>query len=320
LGGNGGAWWVVAALDRRNGKAGRSNMSVQTPEFDLDRYVRVADRLDLSDIPWDRARDVPLTSGEIRCLRYMMDIESYTVIFLRDVLATPAALDPDVTAFLSCWNYEEYWHGEAFSRLLGEAGVPVAPDGEEVRHDSPYPSRHARSQWIRRRMGTRGYLSHMATLFGSAVASQDFVGVHMTWGAVNELTTLTAYHRMIAKTENSTLVRLLQTIIKQERRHFAFYRAQARMRLARSARARRLVRWSLERLWAPVGTGIRPQAETDFVVNYLFNDPDGVVALGEMDGTIAELPGLEGTRYLTDAAGEAVGRMRLPLAAASSTG
>jgi rubrerythrin len=293
-------------------------MSVQTLEFDLDRYVRVADRLDLSDIPWDRVRDVALTSAEIRCLRYMMDIESYTVVFLRDILATPAALDADVTAFLSCWNYEEYWHGEAFSRLLGEAGVPVAPDREEVSHDSAYPSRQARSQWIRRRMGTRGYISHMATLFGSAVASQDFVGVHMTWGAVNELTTLTAYHRMIAKTGNTTLVRLLQTIIKQERRHFAFYRAQSRMRLARSARARRLVRWSLERLWAPVGTGIRPQAETDFVVNYLFNDPDGVVALGEMDSTIAVLPGLDGTRYLTEAAKEAVGRMGLPLATASS--
>ena len=30
----------------------------------------------------------------------MMDIETNTVIFLRDVLATQTAFDPDVTAFL----------------------------------------------------------------------------------------------------------------------------------------------------------------------------------------------------------------------------
>ena len=47
----------------------------------------------------------------------MMDIETHTAIFLRDLLATQAAYEPDVTAFLSCWVYEELWHGEAFSRL-----------------------------------------------------------------------------------------------------------------------------------------------------------------------------------------------------------
>ncbi len=35
---------------------------------------------------------------------------------------------------------------------------------------------------------------------------------------------------------------------------------------------------------------------------YLFNDPDGAVALKEMDGIVAELPGLEGTHYLSEAA------------------
>jgi hypothetical protein len=33
----------------------------------------------------------------------MMDIETHTSIYLRDLLATPAAYEPDVTAFLSCW-------------------------------------------------------------------------------------------------------------------------------------------------------------------------------------------------------------------------
>jgi rubrerythrin len=263
-------------------------------------------------VAWERIDDPPLTPAELRCLRYMMDIESYTVIFLRDVLATHAAFDPSVTAFLCCWNFEELWHGEAFSRLLGEAGIAIAPDAEPVEHDSPYPSRRARNRWIRRQVGSRGYVSHLGTLLGSATADHDFVAIHMTWGAVNELTTLTGYHRMIAKTGNEPLTQVLRAIIKQERRHFAFYRAQARLRLARSRRARRLVRWSLDRLWAPVGTGVRPQAETDFVIGYLFNDPDGLVALKEMDATVAELPGLEGTHYLSDAGREAAERCGTP--------
>jgi len=285
---------------------------MQAIEFDLDRFIRTSDRVDLSEVEWNRASDPPLTDAEVRALRYMMDIETNTVIFLRDVLVTVTAFDPDVTAFLSCWNFEELWHGEAFSRLLGEAGIPVRPDRERVAHDSRYPSRHSRNEWIRRRIGAKGYLSHMGTLLGSAIASEDFVAIHMAWGAVNELTTLTAYHRMIAKTQNVALVQVLRAIIKQERRHFAFYRAQARARLADSQRARRLVRFTMDRFWAPVGTGIRPQEETDFVVAYLFNDPDGAVALKEMDGIVADLPGLEGTQYLTEAAGRSVERLGNP--------
>ena len=284
-----------------------------TTEFDLDRFIRTSGRVDLSDVEWDRVREHPLTKAEIRTLLYMMDIESHTVIFLRDVLATHAAFDPAVTAFLCCWNYEELWHGEAFSRLLGEAGVELPPDREIVEHDSAYPTRRIRNNWIRRRAGARGYASHIGTLLGSAIADRDFIAIHMTWGAVNELTTLTGYHRMIAKTENEPLVQVLRAIIKQERRHFAFYRAQARMRLAASRKARTLVRWSLDTLWAPVGTGVRPQEETDSAVSYLFNDPDGLVAVKEMDQTISELPGLEGSHYLTSAAKDAADRLGLPI-------
>jgi hypothetical protein len=89
-----------------------------------------------------------VTATEARCLAYMMDIESHTVVYLRDLLATRAVLEPDVTAFLS--------------------SVP-------------------------RR-------SH-------------------------------------------------------ERRHFAFYRAQARQRLAASRNARRMTRWAMEHLWARSGRG-----------------------------------------------------------------
>ncbi|MGH2556514.1 MAG: ferritin-like domain-containing protein, partial [Actinomycetota bacterium] len=206
--------------------------------------------------------------------------------------------------------YEELWHGEAFSRFLGEAGYELAPDGDRVWGDTPYPSRVARNAWIRRKLGGKGYVSHLATLIAAALL-KDFVAVHMTWGAVNELSTLHSYHRLIAKTEHPVLVDLLNRIIKDERRHYAFYRAQARMRLGRSAQARTVTRWALEHLWAPVGTGVRPQQETDFVATYLFGDRDGHAAAAELDATIGELPGLGGLHIYRNALAHAVRRAGL---------
>ncbi|MET1012559.1 MAG: hypothetical protein ABWY83_09295, partial [Actinomycetota bacterium] len=278
----------------------------------LDKYLRASKRVDLSTVEWARIREHPVTTAEARCLTYMMDIETHTVVFLRDLLATRASFDPEVTAFLSCWVYEELWHGEAFSRFLGEAGYRVAPTFEDVLGDDPFPTRVDRNQWVRQKFGTKGYVSHIGTLLGSALF-RDFVAVHMTWGAVNELGTLTGYHRIIAKTEHPVLIQLLQAVIKDERRHFAFYRAQARMRLARSRQARTITRWALEHLWAPVGTGVRPQSETDFVIHSLFGDADGLVAVKEMEATLGELPGLEGSRFLTDALQGAATRLGRPL-------
>ena len=108
------------------------------------------------------------------------------------------------------------------------------------------------------------------------------------------------------------MIQLLQAVIEDERRHFAFYRAQAGMRLARPTSADdRPV--GAEHLWAPVGTGVRPQSETDFVIHSLFGDADGMVAVKEMESTLGELPGLEGNRFLTDALEGAATRLGRPL-------
>jgi hypothetical protein len=284
-------------------------------EFDLDRYLRASKRVDLSGVAWDEIGRHSLSQAEARCLAYMMDIESHTSVYLRDLLATPAAFDPDVTAFLSCWVYEELWHGEAFSRFLGEAGWKLAPDLERVEAGSPYPSRVPRNQWIRRRLGGRGQLSHIGTMLGSAL-TKEFVALHMTWGAANELSTLTSYHRLIGRTRHPELINLLNAINKDERRHFAFYRAQARMRLGRSAAARRMTRWAMDHLWAIVGTGVRLQAETDFVVVELFGDGGGREAVFEMDRTIGELPGMGGCEIFRRARTQARDRAdRIPVRA-----
>jgi hypothetical protein len=90
-------------------------------------------------------------------------------------------------------------------------------------------------------------------------------------------------------------------VIQDERRHFAFYRAQAKARMQRSRTARKLVRWVLRSLWTPVGAGVKTEEEVDALAIYLFGDgPEGREQIREIDRTIAAVPGLDGMTLLED--------------------
>lgn len=95
--------------------------------FDLDAYVGRSGALDLSAMPWEAVPRHPLAPAAVRTLRYMQDIESHTIIYLRALLATRAVEDPEVSTFLACWLYEETFHGIALARFLEAAGHPVPP-------------------------------------------------------------------------------------------------------------------------------------------------------------------------------------------------
>jgi hypothetical protein len=192
--------------------------------------------------------------------------------------------------------------------------VKPPPDGVSVRADTPLPTRRRRNESIRRCLGARGFAGQAGTWLSAALVP-DFVALHMAWGAANELTTLTAYGLMIGRTEHPVLADILRAIMKQERRHFAFYRSRARVRLG-ARRAQRLTRWALEHIWAPVGTGVRPQAETDYVATWVFSNPAGRRAIADMDATMAALPGLSGLRIFADAVAQAEDRARTPSPAA----
>src|SRR3954453_13992433 len=280
-------------------------------DFDLDRYLRASKKLDLSHLDWDDIPRHELTDGDVMCMHYMMDIETHTVIYLRDLLGTRAANDPQITAFLSCWVYEELWHGEAFSDFLRAYGIevpaePKLPDGR-----TPMPTRAKRTARFREQLGVGHQLSLLPTMMGSMLL-RDFIALHMIWGAINELSTLTGYHQLIRRSTHPVLNEMLKSVIQDERRHFAFYRAQGKARLGRAPRrTRRVVRWVFENFWTPVGAGVKSQEEVDALTLYLFGyDDQGREMLREIDRTISDIPGLEGLTMVEDYLDAALERAR----------
>ena len=254
--------------------------------FDIDAYVSVAAKLDVSDL--DLAGDFgarPLDANSLRCLRYMHDIENHTVCYLRDLLVTKAHSDPEITTFLTMWNYEEHWHGEALGRVLAAHGETVG---------------RTRVRELRASRGTTDRLRPLAFMLGSAVLP-DMTAVAMTWGAINEWTTQAGYARLAARAGHPTLTELVRRLMRQEGRHIDFYTAQARRRLSQSAATRRITRLALRRFWAPVGSGVRPDREVAFVVRYLFGDAAGAEAAARIDRNVARLPGLDRLTLVADA-------------------
>lgn len=280
----------------------------KTVDFDLDRYLRNSKKVDLSGIDWAEVPKHPLSDGDVMCLQYMMDIEAHTVIYLRDLLATRAAADPQVTAFLSCWVYEELWHGEAFSDFLRAYGIEVPAEPKLPDGSSPLPTRRNRWRGLRTRIGVGNGLALVPTMVGSAL-TRHFVAIHMTWGAINELTTLTGYYQLMRRCPHPVLHQMLRRIIQDERRHFAFYRAQAKARMEGRPAVGRLVRRVLKSFWTPVGAGVKSQEEVDALGLYLLADsPEGWEAARGIDETIAELPGLSGLTLIQDYLEGALGR------------
>jgi rubrerythrin len=242
--------------------------------FNLDKYLRAAggtrpDAFDWSD-PGPRLDD-----DAIFCLGYMMDIESHTIIYLRELLSTSVVEDASITAFLACWAYEEFFHSMTLKRLLESQGVSIDDQRfADLRRRKPADVLQLRLGAIASRM------------------TRHFPAIHMTWGAINELSTLTGYQALIARANHPLVTSVLSRIIKDERRHFSFYFNQARARL-RPRAAQILTSFAVRRFWRPVGSPVRGGPDALRVCAYLFGDRAGAERPAHVDSTIARLPGLD---------------------------
>lgn len=246
--------------------------------FDAEKFSKLTQRLDVSDIDFDGFKRQPLPEPALRCLRYMHDIEHHTVCYLRDLLVTRVHRDAAVTTFLTIWNYEEHWHGDAIGRILSAHGEMA--NGERV-------------ATLRKDLGFKDHLKPIMSQVASSV-SRHVIAVYMTWGAINEWTTQAAYGRLIQQAANPTLSEILRRIMRQEARHIDFYMSQASERLEGSRFAQRLVRRALSSLWAPVGSGVMEPTDVKFLITYLFNNDEGRSAAARIDRRLGSLPGLGG--------------------------
>jgi hypothetical protein len=251
--------------------------------FSIERYKEESKKLDVSGVRWSEVREHPLSKGDLFCLHYMMDIENHVALYLSHLLVTRACMDPVLTSFLSCWVYEELWHGENLGKLLNEYGVKF--------------DQLDRIAAIRGGLGAKNSLSILGTMAGSWLF-KDFAAIYLSIGAINELTTLTGYGALARKSGHPVLKDLLARITKDERRHFAFYFNSARDWLE-TPRTQRLARWVVDRYWVPVGEGVKSREEVDALALYLFDDPEGENDVRVIDDKIGKLPGYRGIRLLS---------------------
>jgi hypothetical protein len=263
--------------------------------FSIERYKEESRKLDVSGIAWQDVAEQPLSKGDLFCLHYMMDIENHVPLYLSHLLVTRACMDPILTAFLACWNYEELWHGENIGKLLNLYGIEF--DTQD------------RIASVRANLGLSNSMSILTTMAGSWML-KNFSAVYLSIGAINELSTLTGYGALIRKSGHPVLKDLLGRIIKDERRHFAFYYNSAKEWLSGNERAQKLDRWMLDRVWVPVGQGVKKQEEVDALAIYLFDDEQGEEELLEIDARIGKLPGLSGIKLMSKALYAARERVR----------
>jgi rubrerythrin len=244
--------------------------------FDVEKYVRNSRKVDISDIDLSQAAEYPTTDDEVRALSYMCDIESHTIVYLRAILNTCAVEDPQTTSFLSCWAYEEFFHGHTIRQFLDAIGAPVSATRMlEVQKASSF------TEWLKE--------------LGSSILcrfSRHFHGAYLTYGAISELSTLEGYGVLAKRTQNPILAEVVRRLAKDERRHFSFYYNKARLEL-QARNAQRLTNFVIRHFWLPVGGGVKSDSEVSWILSFILGDPDGAEIASRIDTTISKLPGME---------------------------
>jgi hypothetical protein len=253
---------------------------------DIAQHLAVSHKVEIEDLDWEAARRVGLTTSEIESLHYFADIESQTVHYFLEVSKLKVARDPELLTFLTMWNYEEYFHSYAILRLLKECGVDVDSAGD-------------RSNRIRAGARFKAKFEDFAQGMIAKVAPRTFIALWMFWGALQECLTTQAYEEIATTTKNPVLAELARRIAKQERRHFAYYFGQAKKKLAGRKWGQRFIRWIANKFYAPVGNGVKTDAEGARIVASLFPGDRIFEVMGYVERKMALLPGMDGLECAT---------------------
>jgi rubrerythrin len=248
---------------------------------DIAQHIAVSDRVDIEDLDWALAREHGLTEREIESLKFFADIESQTVYYFLEVAKLQVARNPELLTFLTMWNYEEYFHSHAITRLMQECGVNIESATE-------------RSTKVRAGARMKAKVEDFLQTMMARTMPQKFISLWMFWGALQECLTMQAYEEMIRTTQNPVLAELFRRIAKQERRHFAYYFGQARDRLADNPSHARFCRFIAKHFYAPVGSGVKTEAESAELVARLFPNDRIIEVMSYIERRMAQLPGMAG--------------------------
>ena len=273
---------------------------------DIAQHVAVSERINIEDLDWDLARKHGLTDREVENLKFFADIESQTVYYFLEVAKLQVARDPELLTFLTMWNYEEYFHSHAITRLLNECGVKTESATE-------------RSTVNRKNVRFKAKFEDFAQTMIAKFMPEKFVALWMFWGALQECLTMQAYEEIIRATQNPVLAEMFKRIAKQERRHFAYYFNQARDRLDNNKGAQKFCRFIANQFYAPVGSGVKTDAESAELVARLFPNDRIIEVMSYIERRMAQLPGMAGLDACTRWAAKIQPMLPADLRATSAT-
>jgi hypothetical protein len=179
------------------------------------------------------------------------------------------------------WNYEEYFHSYAITHALKHCGIDVE-------------SATARASNVRAGARFKAKFEDFGQGLIATLAPKTFVALWMFWGSLQECLTTQAYEELANKTKNPVIAELCRRIAKQERRHFAYYFGQAKLKLEGQRGAQKFVRWIANMFYAPVGGGVKTDAEGAQLVAKLFPKDRIFEVMGYIEKKMALLPGMDG--------------------------
>ena len=237
-------------------------------------------------IDWSEVRKHPINEKFIPVLFYMRDVEMLTDVYYEELRRTPTGRDPIISKFMERWSVEEATHGDLLNRFLNEAGIPTDDKWKEQVKDSLTTSYTAINYII----------SGIANLIG-----KRFTATHMTFGAIHEMSTTQGYRRLMKLADHPVLTEILTGMIREEAAHTHFYRSVARIELQNSPISQKLSRFLIKNFYTPVGSGAKPQEESDYTIATLFEGKDGIDWFDKnVSQRLQALPGFEGLTKVGD--------------------